>query len=210
MSIHRRCSSIFLLALAAALSVPVIARAQHPAADLPQPTQPLSEEERSKAISLASREQRPALSAFELREAERPHTVVSAVEPVTEKGREGRLAMVTLYQYNGDVTIRRIVNLDSGAVVSEARAERQTPPLAPVEVELARGIALADPRIADAVAPFSDRLKVEALVASTSDRNDPLFGHRVAYLLFRTPQGYLANIGEVFVDLTAARLEVHR
>jgi hypothetical protein len=172
--------------------------------------QPLSGEERSRAISLASREQRPALSAFELRETERPRSVVSTVEPVAEKGREGRLAMVTLYQYNGDITIRRVVNLDSGMVVGEARAERQTPPLAPVEVELARGIALADPRIADTVAPFSDRLKVEALVASTSDRNDPLFGHRVVYLLFRTPEGYLANIGEVFVDLTAARLEVHR
>jgi len=120
------------------------------------------------------------------------------------------LALVTLYQYSGDVTIRQVVNLDNGAVVGEARAERQTPPLAPVEVELARGLALADPRIATVVAPFANRLGVEALVASTSDRNDPLYGHRVAYLLFRTPEGYLANIGEVFVDLTTARLEVHR
>jgi hypothetical protein len=205
---HRRWSGIFVLA--AALSVPLIAQAQHPAADLPQPRPALSSEDRAKAVRLALPE-RPMLSAFELRETERPRTVVSIVEPVDKKSDpEGHLAVVTLYQYNGDITIRRVVNLNSGTVVNETSAERQTPPLAAVEVELARGIALADPRIAGVVAPFSDRLNVEALVASTSDPNDPLFGHRVAYLLFRTPEGYLADIGEVFVDLTTARMEVHR
>ena len=50
-------------------------------------------------------------------------------------------------------------------------------------------------------------MEVEAQLTGTTDQTDPLFGHRVVNLLFRTEEGYL-EIRSVTVDLTTQTVTV--
>jgi hypothetical protein len=184
--------------------------AQHPAADLPLPQLSLSAEERAAAVAAAV-PYRPSLSAMDLLPGRERRLVVASVDLAgnPEKDGTGRFALVTLYLYDGGITVRRLVDVRNGEIVREATAENDTPPLARAEAEFARALALADPLLAERLSPWRDEVEVEALVSATSDAADPLYRHRVVTLLFRTPEGYLATVGEVLVDLADGRVLMH-
>src|SRR5262245_5501924 len=59
--------------------------------------------------------------------------VVSRVEPVRSDDPSRRLAVVTLYQYEGNVTTNRLVDLDNNAVINERTAQDVGTPVADVE-----------------------------------------------------------------------------
>jgi hypothetical protein len=186
---------------------PILAQErEHPAAGLPVPRSSLTLEERSRALEVAVPERRilsPLALSPEARRADAgPRVVVSRIEAVDSKD-EGRRVLVTLYQYDGGVTIQRLVDLDVGRVLSEERAETTSAPLAQVERDYARALVLADERVARLLAPHPD-VSLEFLLTLTTERDRELFGRRIAAALFRTPRGYLEQ--QVYVDLTAGRV----
>jgi Cu2+-containing amine oxidase len=117
------------------------------------------------------------------------------------KGLE-RQALVTHYQYEGDVAIFTVVNITQSAVMNVERVPHAPVPLSQEEFVEAKQLALADPEIRDALRPYKDRLTIDPLVTRTSSEKDPLFGHRVVSLLFRVGSDYLVT-PQVMVDLTS-------
>ena len=108
-----------------------------------------------------------------------------------EAGVEARQALVTHYQYQGDLAILTFVNLRDRRVIRQDTIAHLPVPLSPAEFEQARELALMDSAVARELAPYRDRLVVEPLVLRTSDPNDPLAGQRVVRLLFRVGPDYL-------------------
>ena len=202
----------FLIVFAFSFFIGGIALAQenvHPAANLPLPQASLTVSERNQAVEVAV----PISALSSMLELMDPtnllRTVVADVRLIREtpddESREKlgeRLVLVTLYRYEDDASIYRLVDLASNRVVREKKAVGVTPPLARVEADLARELALNNFDIRKKLGAQIDEVEVEFLLTSTSDESDPQFGHRVVYLLFKTPQGYLSSIGSVIVDLT--------
>jgi hypothetical protein len=198
---------LFFLCNLLLVIAPVLAQErEHPAAGLPVPRTSLTLEERSRALEVAVREGRILSPLALFPDARRvdgaPRLVVSSIEAVDGKN-EGRLALVTLYQYEGNVTIQRLVDLETGQIVSEERAENASAPLTEAELEYARALVLADDRVGRLLAPHPD-VRLEFLLTLTTEGDRELFGRRVAATLFRTPRGYLEH--QVYVDLTGGRV----
>jgi Cu2+-containing amine oxidase len=195
-----RLAPVFAAALLSA-TIPGLAQ-DHPASQLPVPNSTLSLEERAKAVAVALPQQ-AAVSSLTLSQVGAPNrVVVSNVQAIDETKAEGRQALVTIYQYQDNVTLRRLVDLKESRIVSEERSTQSTPPLAPVEQDYARALLLANERVAQLLGPMRDVTKTEFLLTHTSAPDSPFYGKRVVGALFRTPRGYLANAPKVFVNLT--------
>jgi hypothetical protein len=97
---------------------------QHPAAGLTVPRSSLTPAERARAIALA--EPQAAIStpsalhpdAVQARNSPN-RIVVTDVRAVSADKTDQRLAVVTLYQYEGNLTVHRLVDLSSGRVLEE-------------------------------------------------------------------------------------------
>ncbi|MGA8807159.1 MAG: hypothetical protein WB973_04720 [Thermoanaerobaculia bacterium] len=162
---------------------------------------PLTAAERELAIGIA----RDALTSEKLLPDVR--TFLAAVVVFRDTRAEAanifeRHALVTYYRYAGDLGIRVDVNLVRRNV---ARLEKL--PHFPVSLtaqEVARGaaLALADARLKPMLEPFGAQLATDAILASTAGPKDPLFGHRLAHLLFRVGQRPLDVHAVVVADLT--------
>lgn len=200
-------AGFFLLALVSAPISTVVAQ-EHPAANLPIPRTTLTPEERAKAVQLAL-PQPPTLSALAMAETAggAPRTVISNVQAVGAGKTDRRLAVVTIYQYQDNTAVNRMVDLGNNEVVNEERIPNGAAPLAPVEVDYARALALADERVAKLVAPLHDTAALQFLLTTTADPNSPLFGKRVVQALIRTPRGYLSG-PRITVNLTDRRVSV--
>lgn len=120
-----------------------------------------------------------------------------------------RQALVTRYRYDGDLTILTIVDLTSREVTRVDSIPHLPTPLSPEEFEMAKDMALTNPEVEAALAPYIEQLEVEPLVSRTFSEQDPLFGHRVVRLLFRVGRNYLTK-PTVTVDLTAKKVIVER
>jgi hypothetical protein len=118
------------------------------------------------------------------------------------KGIFGRRALLIYYRYAGDVGIRVFVDLAQQRVTKLEQLPHFPAPLAPEEVQLARELALNDPRLKKDLGLLRDRLTVEPLLTRIPVRKDPRFGHRLVHLLFRVGPRYLTQQGLVLVDLT--------
>jgi hypothetical protein len=139
---------------------------------------------------------------------------VSRVELLRDKVEEAkpqpaRLALVTQYRYQGDLTIHVSVDLTHKLVVNVDTASGVSAPLAQEEFEKARQLALADSRVQAALKDAARRVIVEPLVVRSSDPADSLAGHRVVRLLFRLGQDYLSE-PIVLVDLTRSTVLLER
>lgn len=110
-----------------------------------------------------------------------------------EEEEEGgaRRALVTHYQYQGDLAILTYVDLRTREAFRQDTIAHLPVPLAPEELAEARKLAVADSTVARALAPYGERVVVEPLVLRTSDPSDPLSGQRVVRLLFRVGADYL-------------------
>ena len=174
--------------------------------------QSLTPGEEARAVALAS-----PTGAIETASALHPassraganRVVVSSVEGVsTETSR--RLAVVTLYQYEGNVTIDRLVDLDTGTVVNERSAQGVGAPVADVEADYAQSLLMADNRITQLLAPFGGEASLSVRLHSYNrDPSDPLYGKRVVDALISTPDGYVTGL-QIHVNLTDATVIIDR
>ncbi len=130
-----------------------------------------------------------------------------ASELIRPKGNEGRQALVTHYRYDGDLAVLTTVDFGRGQVLALDTVPHLVVPMAAEEVERARELAMADPRVSRAVERWRGELQVEAIQSRAASEADPLFGHRVVRLLFRVRRGWLDD-PIVHVDLTAGRVLV--
>lgn len=115
---------------------------------------------------------------------------------------EARQALVMHYRYDGDLGILTTVDLSGQRVIALDTVPHLPLPFAAEEVDRARRLARDDPRVARALEPHGDAVRIEALPVRTVSPDDPLYGRRVLRLLFRVPRGYLEE-PVVLVDLTA-------
>lgn len=132
---------------------------------------------------------------------------IELVRPKTPE--ESRQAFVRHYRYDGDLAIQTMVDLARRQVVSLDTVPHLPLPFVAEEVEHARRLALADPRVRRALDPFLDELRVEAIPVRTVSPEDPLYRRRVLRLLFRVPRGYLEE-PVVLVDLTGERVIIEQ
>jgi hypothetical protein len=162
---------------------------------------PLTVEERAAAVGLAEQ----ALRSNNLLPDRKTFLTTAHAHRDATAERRGvfeRVALLTYYRYEGDLTVRVYVNLARRRVTNVERRSHLPTPFAPEELRRARELALEHPELKKVFAPFRERLTVEPLSTGSASPKDPLFGHRVVYLLFRVGPRYLTAQGDVLVDLT--------
>jgi hypothetical protein len=169
------------------------------AAQRTEPPDTLTAEERALAFRLAEEAVAPLRT--------RAPMYLVASELIRPKGDEARQALITHYRYDGDLAILTTVDFGRRQVVALDTVPHLVVPIVAEEVERARELALADPRVSRAVAPYRGELQVEAIQSRAASADDPLFGRRVVRLLFRVRRGWLDD-PVVHVDLTAGRVLV--
>jgi hypothetical protein len=134
--------------------------------------------------------------------------VVSRVEAVrTESG--GRLAVVTTYQYEGNLTTSRMVDLDNNTIVSERISTDVGTPVGPVEADYARSLLMSDSRVQELIAPFQGSVDIGLIPTVITDPADPLYGKRIARAIINTPQGFVTGL-QISVNLTDATVNVQQ
>jgi Cu2+-containing amine oxidase len=161
---------------------------------------PLTDAELQQAASIATGELRN-------RKLADARTFFVHAEMLHDKSAPGsRRALVLHYRYEGDQTITTVVDLTAQRVVDVRTAAHVAAPLSQEEFEQARGMAMADARVAGALGQNRGRVTVEPLVLHATE-GDPLFGHRVVRLLFRVDRDYL-SAPIVLVDLTTRQVMI--
>ena len=182
--------------------------AEHPARQLLIPQSHLSDRQSTIAAELGASElfrMAPASVGSILGSGER--IILSSVQQVSNNDPDSFLALVTIYNYDRHETIRRLVDLNRREVVSEKVSKGGSAPLAEVEKLAAEALIRNNARIA-AWPSLNDMedVELEFLLASTPNREDPLYGQRAAAVIFKTSRGYPQTIPKVFVSLTNARV----
>ena len=133
--------------------------------------------------------------------------MVTDVQAVGVDKASERLAVVTSYQYEGNFTINRLVDLNSGRVIEEDRIQNGGARFTNVEQQYARELLLATTGFgADRAA--AGHAQFNFLLTTTPDPNSPLFGRRVVNVLISTPEGYLAEVPRISINLTDATVIV--
>ena len=190
------------------------AKAQdHPAAGLNIPRSSLSDAEQARAIALA--EPQAAISSPSALHPDNVsargtpnRVVVTDVQAVGVDKTDQRLAVVTLYQYEGNLTVNRLVDLNSGRVVEEDRIQNGGARFTNVEQQYARELLMGDERVRRLIEPLQGRESFNFLLTTTPDPNNPLYGKRVVNVLISTPEGYLTEIPRISINLTDAAVVV--
>jgi hypothetical protein len=134
--------------------------------------------------------------------------VVSRVEAVrTESGQ--RLAVVTTYQYEGNITTNRLVDLDNNSIVSERTSTDVGTPVGAVEADYARSLLMGDSRVQQLIAPFQGAVDIGLIPTVIADPSDPQYGKRMVRAVINTPQGFVTGL-HIFVNLTDATVNVQQ
>jgi hypothetical protein len=134
--------------------------------------------------------------------------VVSRVEAVrTDSGQ--RLAVVTTYQYEGNLTTNRLVDLDNNTIVSERISTDVGTPVGSVEADYARSLLMSDARIQQLIAPFQGAVEIGLIPTVISDPSDPLYGKRLVRAVINTPQGFVTGM-QISVNLSDATVNVQQ
>ena len=199
--------SVSILAVAVAQD-----QSQHPAAGLSIPQSSLTPAEQARAIALAepqttisaARELHPDVSA----RSGGNRVVVTEVQAVGVDKTSERLAVVTSYQYEGNLTINRLVDLNSGRVVEEDRMQNGGARFTNVEQQYARELLMGDERVRRLIEPLGGTAQFTFLLTTTPDPNNPLYGKRVVNVLIGTPEGYLTELPRISINLTDAAVVV--
>jgi hypothetical protein len=202
------------LGLAITIGILASASAQdHPAAGLSIPQSSLTPAEHARAIALAEPQaaisSAAALHPDAVQARNSPNrVVVTDVQAVGVDKTNERLAVVTLYQYEGNLTVNRLVDLNSGRVVEEDRIQNGGARFTNVEQQYARELLLRDERIRQLIAPLQGRESFNFLLSTTPDPNNPMYGKRVVNVLISTPEGYLTEVPRISINLTDAAVVV--
>jgi Cu2+-containing amine oxidase len=202
------------LGLTFSVSVLAVATAQdHPAAGLSIPQSSLTPAEQARAIALAEPSAAISNSSALHPDAVSARTspnrvVVTDVQAVGVDKTSERLAVVTLYQYEGNITVNRLVDLNNGRIVEEDRIEGGGARFTNVEHQYARELLLRDERVRALIAPLQGQEQFNFLLTTTPDPNNPLYGKRVVNVLISTPEGYLTEVPRISINLTDAAVVV--
>ena len=202
------------LGLVASFGILATAGAQdHPAAGLSIPQSSLTPAEHARAIALA--EPSAAISSASALHPEAVsarnspnRVVVTDVQAVGVDKTNERLAVVTSYQYEGNLTINRLIDLNNGRVLEEDRIQNGGARFTNVEQQFARELLLRDERVRRLVEPLQGQESFNFLLTTTPDPNNPLYGKRVVNVLISTPEGYLTEIPRISINLTDAAVVV--
>lgn len=202
------------LGLVASFGILATAGAQdHPAAGLSIPQSSLTPAEHARAIALA--EPSAAISSAAALHPEAVsarnspnRVVVTDVQAVGVDKTNERLAVVTSYQYEGNLTINRLIDLNNGRVLEEDRIQNGGARFTNVEQQFARELLLRDERVRRLVEPLQGQESFNFLLSTTPDPNNPLYGKRVVNVLISTPEGYLTEIPRISINLTDAAVVV--
>jgi len=194
-------------------SVPLSAQqVDHPADGLPNPRSRLTPAEADRAVRVATggavtswSPTSAAPSSF-ARAPAAGGTVVSSVRMTVGRKDEpdSLFAVVTTYSYGTHRTTRRLIDLRRESIVWERSAADGRAPLAPVEEATAKRLALEDPRVRGLLGSSIGVVVLEILHPIIGDTGHPLFGKRVALVLFKAGHDYLAGLPAVFANLTDA------
>ena len=203
-------------ALSVAMTSGMLASASaqdHPAAGLTIPQSSLTDAEHARAIAVAEPQaaisSAAALHPDAVSARNSPNrVVVTDVQAVGVDQTNERLAVVTLYQYEGNLTVNRLVDLNSGRVVEEDRIQNGGARFTNVEREYAQQLLLADERVRQLVAPLQGQQTYNFLLSTTPDPSSPLYGKRVVNVLINTPDGYLTEVPRISINLTDAAVVV--
>jgi hypothetical protein len=199
----RRQAVVAVLAVCAALSGPALQ-----AQDDEEFTKPfqLTEAEKLLAVQLADQ----AINSRGLRNGSALYLVETELlreKPAIEGQAEKRLARITHYRYDGDLSIFTLIDLSA----QSARKMDVTPhapvPFSHEEYKAAGDLALAHPRVRAALGSRESLVKAEGLALRTSSPGDRFFGHRVLRMMFRLEDDYLVE-PIALVDLTAQTVEI--
>jgi hypothetical protein len=98
------------------------------------------------------------------------------------------------------------VNLARQQVTDVEQIPHFPAPLAPEELQRARELAFEQPQLKGAFEPYRGRVAVEAIMTESATPEDPFYGHRMVFLLFRLGPLYLTQQGAVMVDLTTEKV----
>jgi hypothetical protein len=185
----------------------------HPASGLTIPQSSLTDAERARAIALAEPQSTigtaAALHPANVSARNSPNrVVVTDVQAVGLDKTSQRLAVVTSYQYEGNLTINRLVDLNNGQVLNEDRIQNGGARFTDVEIDYAQQLLLADERIQRLIAPLQGRETFNFLLSTTPDPNDPMYAKRVVNVLINSPDGYLTDVPRISINLTDAAVIV--
>jgi Cu2+-containing amine oxidase len=202
-------------ALGLVLTVGIMAGAgaqDHPASGLSIPQSSLTDAEHARAIALAQPQAAistaSALHPDSARNSGSNRVVVTDVQAVGVDKTSERLAVVTLYEYENNTTINRLVDLNNGRVVEEDRIQNGGARFTNVEQQYARELLLGDERVRRLIEPLGGTESFNFLLTTTPDPSNPLFGKRVVNVLISTPEGYLTEVPRISINLTDASVVV--
>jgi Cu2+-containing amine oxidase len=166
---------------------------------------PLTSDERALAVKLAEQ----ALKANKLFTDRKMYLTEARFSRDTASEMKGifeRLAVLIYYRYDGDLTIEVFINLTRQKVLAVKQLPNLMPPISGEEFTLAKEMVFTHPKLKDVLGRYRDRLVVEPHTSRSESPKDPLFRHRVIYMLFRTGSTYLIPESRVSVDLTTEKV----
>jgi Cu2+-containing amine oxidase len=208
LSLLKRGSLLVLVALFIALGAADLARGEPDfteALKVAKIVAPLTREETAAAVILAEQ----SLKSQKLFSERKMYLVEAsfARDSVAEtKGIFERLAALTYYRNEGNLTIVVRVNLSRQQVITVKQMPDSYPPFSGAEFALATELAFKDAKLKDLLGPYRERLIVDPMTSHSESPSDPLFQHRVIHLLFRTGSTYLVPEWKVLVDLTTEKV----
>lgn len=119
-----------------------------------------------------------------------------------------RMALLSHYRYEGDVTLLTRIDLAKGTALGVEEVPHMPTSLAPEELAAAEKLARADPAVAKILAREKEPVEVDALMHYTADEKATTYHHRVVRLFFRQGRTYLLYGPIVEVDLTVEKVRV--
>lgn len=235
-SSHR--TKAFALALVLSLTAALLlanARAQQSRNPSPRPVparvqqlDPLTQDEMELATSIASNDARVKEALGPGRQQLIRVEFLALKWPGYREAREpeqlliGRHAFVILYNYEKDLGIHVVIDLEKKSVGEITKIDGKSVPLGATEVAEAFNLALRNERVRLLLGPSAAEFKVAGLVTRERPENrveglrivaasprDPCYRHRCIDLIFHRREGYLAGT-QVTVDLTAQTVRVER
>jgi len=146
-------------------------------------------------------------------------------ESATESARPVRHAEVVLFQPQGEVGARALVNLASAAVEQVIRLDGSQVPMTTEDLADAFQLALRNEEVLKILGPTGKSYQVQSMSLTgtatpmensvtglrvrSSDEHDPCFKHRCLQLAFRRGRDFLSG-PMIIADLTAKRVYVER
>jgi hypothetical protein len=187
----------------------------------PLPLDPLTSEERGRALTIARENGRVRELIGPNEELETIYTEFISVKRDQSGEPRGRYADVLFYRFDQNIGIRALVDLEVNGVTDIARVPGKSVPLGAADVERAARLAQEDPQVR---ALFGEQLSsfrvltgpitresqegnfIEGLHTVGVRTDDPCTTDRCVTLLFSAGDRYLFNDRSITVDLTKRRV----